>query len=271
MFRSAEWGQHHASAASLSAAADSGCPICGPLLRYALREAGTLSGYVAQPYEYGVHVGRASTAVCVYLRLVKDGAETERYRTFQAVPSSAIVANLGIRRREALPVSEAAAAARSWMGRCLAGHERCQGNASPRSYPTRLLELGRSSMRLVLPAEERPSGPYVALSYCWGANPTFPRLTASRLEEFRAGIPYCDLPIAFREAADFVKRLSMRYLWIDSLCIVQSGPGSIEDWHSESAKMSDVEAGTITTMHYTASLFVPAHGLCRSGFLLHAS
>ncbi|KAK3373683.1 hypothetical protein B0T24DRAFT_593848 [Lasiosphaeria ovina] len=97
-------------------------------------------------------------------------------------------------------------------------------------YPTRLLELGELKVRLVLPAEEHVSGPYAALSYRWGPNPDFIRLEAASLTNFRrAGIQHSDLPRAFAEVSQFIKSLGIQYLWIESLCIIQSVPDSIQD------------------------------------------
>ncbi|KAF4625534.1 hypothetical protein G7Y89_g12632 [Cudoniella acicularis] len=118
----------------------------------------------------------------------------------------------------------------------------------PTSYPTRLLELGESTVRLVLPAEEKLSGPYATLSYCLGPNPTFINLAPSNLRELQVGIIQADLPIAFQESIHFIKGLPIRYVWIDTLCIIQSGPGSVKDWHSESAKMQDVYSNCIVNI-----------------------
>lgn len=48
------------------------------------------------------------------------------------------------------------------------------------------------------------------------------------------GIAFRDLPKTFREAIILARHLQLRYLWIDSLCIIQD---SAEDWAEESAQM----------------------------------
>src|SRR6266536_1884384 len=45
-----------------------------------------------------------------------------------------------------------------------------------------------------------------------------------------------DLPNTFRDASKICKRLGVRYLWDDCLCIIQD---SKEDWQVESAKMDN--------------------------------
>lgn len=46
-----------------------------------------------------------------------------------------------------------------------------------------------------------------------------------------------DLPKTFRDAVQITRRLGVRHLWIDSLCIIQD---SKEDWGIEAARMGDV-------------------------------
>ncbi|KAK0619677.1 heterokaryon incompatibility protein-domain-containing protein, partial [Immersiella caudata] len=124
-----------------------------------------------------------------------------------------------------------------WLTTCLEKHSRCPRNDAPESYPTRLLELGELTIRLVRPAEGDITGPYAALSYCWGPNPQFIRLTRFTQDDLHRGIPISHLPIAFQEAIHLLKSFSVRLLWIDALCIVQD---SDEDWLRESAKMYQV-------------------------------
>ncbi|KAH6875169.1 heterokaryon incompatibility protein-domain-containing protein, partial [Alternaria rosae] len=106
--------------------------------------------------------------------------------------------------------------------------------------PTRLLELENEKACLILSLRDEPSGHYAALSYCWGPNPSFIHLTADNLQEFQLGLPYSDLPIAFQEAMCMIRGLGIRYLWIDALCIIQSGLGSSEDWQSECGRMQEI-------------------------------
>ncbi|KAH9210485.1 hypothetical protein DL95DRAFT_258640, partial [Leptodontidium sp. 2 PMI_412] len=54
-------------------------------------------------------------------------------------------------------------------------------------------------------------------------------------------IPDSTLSQTFRDAIDITRYLGLRYLWIDSLCIVQD---DAEDWATESSLMSDVYSGS---------------------------
>ncbi|PVH84958.1 HET-domain-containing protein, partial [Cadophora sp. DSE1049] len=46
-----------------------------------------------------------------------------------------------------------------------------------------------------------------------------------------------DLPLTFRDAVKITRQLGFRYLWIDSLCIIQD---SSEDWQAESTAMGRI-------------------------------
>ena len=64
-------------------------------------------------------------------------------------------------------------------------------------------------------------------------------------EEFMAGIPSSELPQTFQDAITVTRRLQIRYLWIDSLCILQDSP---EDWDHESAQMHHVYGNAYVTL-----------------------
>ena len=148
-----------------------------------------------------------------------------------------LVLDVMARSRSGVPMDAITHAAIHWIRTCLEKHPKCPKNESPASYPTRLLVIEESIIRLSRPSDEDTVGPYAALSYCWGPDPQFIRLTTSNRDEFRRGIAFSDLPIAFQEAIDLLKSLSIRLVWIDALCIIQD---SDEDWLRESAKMYQV-------------------------------
>ncbi|KAK4442316.1 heterokaryon incompatibility protein 6, OR allele [Podospora aff. communis PSN243] len=74
------------------------------------------------------------------------------------------------------------------------------------------------------------------------------------------GIDWVLLPNTFRDAIDFTRRLELRFLWIDSICIIQD---SDQDWQQQSALMGDIYGGAYITLCATASpnsdegLYVP--------------
>jgi Heterokaryon incompatibility protein (HET) len=78
---------------------------------------------------------------------------------------------------------------------------------------------------------------YVTLSHCWGEKKLTRTLQANISRWLTSGIPWTELPQTFRDALNVAINLKFRYLWIDSLCVIQD---SAEDWEEESAKMADI-------------------------------
>ena len=130
---------------------------------------------------------------------------------------------------------------RRWLSQCQSSHPQC--NQSPSSkynwYPTRLLDVGEegsTSWKLRVVSEDgNPSPPaaYLTLSYRWGHKPNA-ILLSSNIASFRRGSPVSGLPILFREFISIAWHFSIRYIWIDALCIIQD---SEEDWDTEAATM----------------------------------
>ncbi|KAK2752251.1 heterokaryon incompatibility protein [Colletotrichum kahawae] len=137
---------------------------------------------------------------------------------------------------------ESLQAAQEWMRLCSETHEDCKGPHHPDTFPTRLLEIGVTGVKLILTKVKKPTGTYAALSYCWGPPPyKFPRLTTSNMDEMlESEISNTMLPPAFREAISLTRELGIHYIWIDCLCIVQEGTKSAADWKIESSNMESV-------------------------------
>lgn len=83
---------------------------------------------------------------------------------------------------------------------------------------------------------------------------------SSNLKERTREILFASLPLTFRDAVKITRHLKVRYLWIDSLCIIQD---SSEDWEEEVAIMGQVYARSLITL--TASMSRNSDGGCRVG------
>ncbi|KAK0666943.1 heterokaryon incompatibility protein-domain-containing protein [Cercophora samala] len=135
------------------------------------------------------------------------------------------------------------ALAESWINDCINTHEICrEEGAKPQLLPTRVIDIGTAEqpLRLRLHIPQNESARYVALSHCWGppekAAKTI-KMTADTLHEFQTEIPWNKLSKTFKDAVTITRRLGIRYLWIDSLCIIQ---GDAQDWAVEASKMTTV-------------------------------
>jgi hypothetical protein len=114
------------------------------------------------------------------------------------------------------------------------------------------LDIGledNSCIKLCITAEVSPEGPYATLSHCWGAA-NIPTLSETSLATFKQCIPSTGLPKTFTEAVIIARRLEIRYLWIDSLCILQD---SRTDWDTESALMQQVYSNSLLNIAATSS------------------
>lgn len=145
--------------------------------------------------------------------------------------------------------------AEDWIWDCFRDHSLC-GNDEPKPLPTRIIDTGEGreiepqSIRLVESTwmMER----YIALSHCWGGGEQqlTTTTTTATLDERKAGIEFASLPKTFQDAVRIVRRLGIRYLWIDSFCIIQD---SSEDWQAESSRMATVYRNSWVTLSATRS------------------
>jgi hypothetical protein len=91
----------------------------------------------------------------------------------------------------------------------------------------------RAPSRLSLCPSEGLHGPYATLSHVWG-HVQIMTTTLATIEDRMRAISLDDLSRTFRDAVVLARKMAIRYLWIDSLCIVQD---CVDDWRSESSKM----------------------------------
>lgn len=115
--------------------------------------------------------------------------------------------------------------------------------AEKRRLPTRLVDVSNPAIiRVVDTLDLSVDIAYFTLSHRWGSS-TIVSLTSKTYDMFYEEIPSSLLSKTFAEAIQLTHLLGVRYLWIDSLCIIQD---SKEDWLHESSMMGEVYAhGTL--------------------------
>lgn len=138
-----------------------------------------------------------------------------------------------------------------WLQACMAKHESCctaRQDASAR--PSRLLDLSTldkdGTIRLIYTPHLSSSSTtddlqYITLSHRWRDSQIL-RLTRDNHDLFRRTLPVEDLPMTFHHAARITLDLGYKYLWVDSLCILQD---SVQDWEHESKIMGEIYRGSI--------------------------
>jgi hypothetical protein len=145
----------------------------------------------------------------------------------------------------------------------------------PGFVPSRLLDIGaegaeNDSLRLITRGDVisktswiAPAKPlkYAALSYCWGrpcdAQKQCKTDRASLKERLHA-IHFTELTPVVRDAVIVARRLSIPYLWVDSLCIIQD---DTMDWNNEASLMGLVYSNAYITICSLSS------SSCQNGFL----
>ena len=114
--------------------------------------------------------------------------------------------------------------------------------------PKRVIDLDgddedlRGDLRLL--ETHGKSAAYVTLSHCW-INRDVLTTTMSSLATRFLSIPFSAMPLTFQQAAMVCRWLGVRYLWIDSLCIVQD---DWSDWEDQASKMDSIYENAFFTI-----------------------
>ncbi|KAA8631237.1 hypothetical protein SMACR_08253 [Sordaria macrospora] len=145
-----------------------------------------------------------------------------------------------------------------WIENCRS-HPLCnpvQTSSSRDRWPARLIAVGITGDVQVRICETSQPGfveePYLTLSHCWGKKGVPTRLLKENYATFLNGIQLSELPKTFQHAIEVTRKLNTRFIWIDSLCIIQNSPGD-EDWIQESAKMHQVYRNSFLNLAAGAS------------------
>ncbi|KUI72877.1 hypothetical protein VM1G_08553 [Cytospora mali] len=165
---------------------------------------------------------------------------------------------------------------------CISSHPCSSFDSQTRTLPTRLIDIGESPEVAGVGLRNTSDFPketqYTALSHCWGDHRPKCITTSNNYDGDYRVIPWADIPKTFRDAILFTQRLNIRYIWIDSICIIQpldkedKTPAGIQaklrtvnDWLHEAVRMSDY--------YYNASLTLAAvsSANCQGGLFSNRS
>ncbi|KAH6637396.1 heterokaryon incompatibility protein-domain-containing protein [Boeremia exigua] len=143
---------------------------------------------------------------------------------------------------------------REQISNCDLHHGDCRESETlekPLLKPKRLLKIvdgEKEDVRLLLQDTLMDSERYIALSHCWGT-PTAGQHRAGEVPQTKqadvplymsAGIPVVKLTKTFCDAVHLSRTLGVRYLWIDSFCIIQDDD---DEKRLELPKMGDIYGG----------------------------
>lgn len=151
--------------------------------------------------------------------------------------------------------------AQHWIQSCSADHAECP-SVKDTVLPTRVLDCSTTASEIHLIETGGLKGRYVTLSHCWGkSGKRKPIVTAlDNIDARKNGIPLDQLPLTFQDSVIVVRKLGFRYLWIDSLCIIQ---GDSADWFRECKLMARYYS------HSSLTIAGPAAKDASAGFLQH--
>jgi hypothetical protein len=133
----------------------------------------------------------------------------------------------------------------------------------PDFTPARLLDVTQQQPRLVYRGQLKSDDgvKYAALSYCWGSaedSQRQTRTTVDTLPQRVAGLQDAEMTTVLRDAVRATRALSVPYLWIDALCILQ---GSNFDWEQNCRDMDKIYGSAYVTLCAASSTS------CHEGFL----
>ncbi|KAI0966577.1 heterokaryon incompatibility protein-domain-containing protein [Xylaria arbuscula] len=255
-------GLHHQSLQSMKESADQGCYICSRLieegyseseqfpLKYSLRaltehERESVEGDHRLAFRgdhYSVGHGTFDIRLKSPLTTLRQLAYRSKCRTYTGNDDTFRIAKF-------------------WLNECLTTHESCSKRLLDGWKPSRLLDVSENKIKLVLGnSEETRQHPYVTLSHCWGTRP-FSVLNATSMPRYIEGVDMGQFEPTFQDVIKIVRRLGVRYLWIDCYCIIQGSEAeAVADWKYESLRMGHVYANGLLNIGALDS-DGPSHGI----------
>lgn len=145
---------------------------------------------------------------------------------------------------------------RRWIATCSTEHEKCRiqygmhlgGIATV--LPTRVLEISSNPasgevIKVRLVETHGDQGIYACLSYCWGPVAQKSMTTTSNFAQHLESIPLHSLPETISDTIKLCCKLGIRYVWVDSLCIIQD---DAQDWLREASRMAAVYSHSYLTL-----------------------
>ena len=115
-----------------------------------------------------------------------------------------------------------------WLTECHSSHTLCR-QEHVEFAPHRLLLIATAKDEGTVRLTENWQGlglKWAALSYVWGGDQSF-KSTIASVAELKAGFGVNRLPQTLKDAVAVCRGLSLEFLWVDSLCIIQDDPKDV--------------------------------------------
>ncbi|KAF2823084.1 hypothetical protein CC86DRAFT_423210 [Ophiobolus disseminans] len=135
--------------------------------------------------------------------------------------------------------------AKEWLNGCLKNHERCTrfaGLSGRKVYQARLIDISKPRLRLVRRDQIHQNWglQYMTVSHRWcqpgddvgnakgGSADITPKLFSNDLESKTLEFDIRSLPQLFQQCISLARELNIRYVWIDSFCVIQDDKSDLE-------------------------------------------
>ncbi|KAF7674450.1 hypothetical protein GT037_007210 [Alternaria burnsii] len=246
--------------------ANGGCIICSYLLEGLQHFEPKLEALQGHDR---IHIwgGNIDGGGAVEMEVFSGGALRLRLEFFNTKGKTSVLQ--GARMLPTIPGDTRAPASIDWakqrLQECVDSHASCSQESIPK-LPTRVLDLrpDADDMNVRLITTQGLNARYACLSHRWGRSAALQTLKCNYVSHTQ-GIGWDMLPKTFLEATLIAQDLGLRYLWIDSLCIIQDDE---DDKSHEIAAMSSIYTNsyiTIAATHSESSM----HGCYSTGSLHH--
>ncbi|KAJ5761831.1 uncharacterized protein N7511_005213 [Penicillium nucicola] len=138
---------------------------------------------------------------------------------------------------------------RTWLTECKE-HELCSISQQEVVLPPRVIEVSPSEhQRPRIVESSGMHGVYASVSYCWGKRP-FLALSKANHGQLTEGLDMESLPPTIQDAITITRALSIPYLWVDALCIIQDNE---EQKVKEIANMKELYSSSALTIIASAA------------------
>lgn len=236
-------GEHHLSVETIRHSVDTNCIICTDLYLHLFSRGSEVSKVHTQErqhcrYQWTIRsTGRSQNVDSSLQIILTPISHNEKLGRRQITRRYHVLSekDVNVASRETLPSSTdpnapgGGAQIREWIKVCADTHPNCHRHSNSKFVPTRLvdLEVGDLDMvRVVNTSQEKIKGPYLTLSHSWGP-PTFLQLKKENESRLMGpGVKIAELTKNFRQAISVARFIGLRYIWIDSLCIMVCVPTS---------------------------------------------
>jgi hypothetical protein len=253
---SANHGQHHRPVLQLEVAENQGCPFCSSIYARTKKCASRNKGAHSTLDECSARYWTLRTTgkilngydICVITfqapekkrKGCSDDCEVTTERFFVTAETDLGHIPTADMLGPSTELKDAGTQINSWIQNCNENHTGCEYRSTDPFVPTRLVDIGTEDPKMVRIVETAKHGitrPYVTLSHCWGKHQFLTLRRANEKLLTTEGVHISELTRNFQEAIDVARSIGMRYIWIDSICIVQGDDG---DFSTEGQYMHKV-------------------------------